>query len=57
MLIQCLELMVVCEKKSTYVDYNKVILDMHPLMKGNFLKMEKPAIMIGKMMKNECQYC
>jgi hypothetical protein len=49
--------MVVCEKKSTYVDYNKVILDMHPLMKGNFLKMEKPAIMIGKMMKNECQYC
>jgi hypothetical protein len=33
MLIQRLELMVVCEKKSTYVDDNKVILDMHPLMK------------------------
>jgi hypothetical protein len=36
MLIQCLELMVVCEKKSTYVDDNKVILDMHPLMKWDF---------------------
>jgi hypothetical protein len=34
MLIQHLELMVVCEKSSTYADDNKVILDMHPLMKG-----------------------
>jgi hypothetical protein len=32
--IQRLELMVMCEKKSTYVDDNMVILDMHPLMKG-----------------------
>jgi len=36
MLIQHLELMVMCEKKSTYVDDNKVILDMHPLMIGDF---------------------
>jgi hypothetical protein len=36
MLIQRLELMVVCEKKSTYVDDNKIILDMHQLMKGDF---------------------
>jgi len=57
MLIQRLELMVVCEKKSTYVDDNKVILDMHQLMKGDFVKMKKPPIMISKMMKNECQYC
>jgi hypothetical protein len=49
--------MVVCEKKSTYVDDNKVILDMHQLMKGDFFKMEKPPIMISKMMENECQYC
>lgn len=46
-----------CEKKSTYVDDNKVILDMHPLMKWDFFKMEKPTIMIGKMMENECQHC
>ncbi len=53
MLIQHLELMVVCEKSSTYVDDNKVILNMHPLMKGKFKK-EKPPTMIGKMMENEC---
>ncbi len=44
MLIQCLELMVMCEKKSTYVDDNKVIMDMHPLMKGDFLILKKPQL-------------
>jgi hypothetical protein len=44
MLIQHLELMVMCEKKSTYVDDNKVILDMHPLMIGDLKKWKNPQL-------------
>jgi hypothetical protein len=51
MLIQHLELMVVCEKSSTYVNDNKVILNMHPLMKGDFLKWRNPQLWLVKWWK------
>ncbi len=40
-----------CEKKSTYVDDNKVIMDMHPLMKGDFLILKKPQLWLVKWWK------
>jgi hypothetical protein len=40
-LIQHLEATIICEEKSTYVDGNKVVLDIYPTMKGEKKKVKK----------------
>jgi hypothetical protein len=40
---------VMCKESSTYVNNNRVILDVHPLMKGKKIKGEKTPIAIGKL--------
>jgi hypothetical protein len=44
-----LGVVVMCIESSTYANNNKVILDVHPLMKGNKEKREKTPIAIGKL--------
>jgi len=56
MLIQHLEVTIICEESSMNVNDNLVILNVYPMMKGEKKKVKKPLATIRKS-REECQFC
>ncbi len=48
--------MVICEKNSTNTYGNQVLLDVHPMMKGNKKKIEKQSTWGSKQGEKEIHY-
>jgi hypothetical protein len=57
MLIQHLEVTIICEESSMNANGNWVILDVYPMMKGEKKKVKKPSTTTRKLGEKECQFC